>query len=369
MDTGKLLKIIEDIQTDEKGFNFQGHLQNVVNFFNEGNMDGVTQEIKILEDLMHKSSLIEYPASDYKALKEMKIDSFFGPSFLGKLDQILSSRTNEVGKKLETFKNERQDSLTFIEEIKKSLQHFEIFKPYTLEDDNYEIGLTLPDEYRDPDKFNTAFNDVKNLIVNVADATDKSKKIKINSVSNGCIEMFMGVDVSLAMVFFNVINTIVAIYELIKMSYEISGHIENYTDENKEKIEEIRNSEKTRQTEELIDKLMDDLKVKKAAKTTIRLHFLSVLEHAEKGVNLEIRTPELKEPDPPADDGNEEIKKEYEQKKQLYNLKKEIDEGNTKILVLQQNNFYGYDTKFLNKAVKQEENSSLIEDSSQEIAD
>ena len=116
---------------------------------------------------------------------------------------------------------------------------------------------------------------------------------------------------------------------------------------NKEEVEEKRGK--------IIDNFVEMMKIQDPEKqTSVRQLFKVMLKHLEKGLTAEVRTPSLIEPEKPSEE-NDENKKEFQEKQKAYELKKEIDEKNKEIFILQQNNFYGMNSQFLDMVGDEDE--------------
>lgn len=136
MDTGKLLKIIQDIQKDEQDFNLQARFQNILNFYNDNNAEALNNEKVSISSDLEKSILINYVMTDFKALEQLRVDEYFGIESNNEINRILNSQAHEVKQKLEEFLQKRQDSLNKLDAIKNSLTAVDL-KPRILGDDQY----------------------------------------------------------------------------------------------------------------------------------------------------------------------------------------------------------------------------------------
>ncbi len=358
MDTGKLLKIIEDIQKDEQAFNFQARFQNILNFYNENNPEALNNEKESMRADLERSLVSGYVMTDYKILQKLNIANFFGINSQQELNNILNSQAHEVKSKLETFINQRQDTLSKLDNIKNSLVAFGV-KPRTLEDNEYEIGFSFPEEYAELENLEDVFGDIKNFLVSLADALGESKSFKIKYVNNGSIDMFIGVGLELAQHFDTALDYTLKIYASIKVYQDLKNGYQNYAKKRKEAMEKVNREEMVERANNLVEELIKILKINEPAEaTSVRLLFKKMLKHFEKGVSAEVRTPSIPEPEEPPTDAEEDVKKNFKEKKKLYELKKGIDEKNKEIFILQQNNFFGMDTKFLNEVTNDEDRKS-----------
>jgi hypothetical protein len=72
--------------------------------------------------------------------------------------------------------------------------------------------------------------------------------------------------------------------------------------------------------------------------TRVKSLFITLSKHFENWVTAEVKTPLIDIPREYNEDDSEEIKKELEKNKRLYNNKKEIDERNRQLFLFQQEN-------------------------------
>lgn len=76
------------------------------------------------------------------------------------------------------------------------------------------------------------------------------------------------------------------------------------------------------------------------AQAKVRGLYKKVLGHIQKGVAAEVRTPVIEPPREATEDDDANTKKQLREQQKAYDTKKQIDERNREIFILQQNNFY-----------------------------
>lgn len=346
METGKLLKIIDDIQNDEKAFNFQSKFQKILNLYDQNNPDELNKEKQDITDFISRSLLNDYVMTDYKILEGLNISSFFGINSSTELEKILSSQAHEVKAKLGKFTADRQEALNKLDNIKKSLQAFNI-EAITLGDDQYEIAFSFPEEYTDLNSFEEVLDDIKKFLTSLASAIDEEKIFRIKYVNNGSIEVYINAGIKLAEYFNTALEYALKYYGAIRAYQEIKKAYQNFNKKRRESMEKLSKEELDEKTKSIIDNFVEMAKIKEPEdQNSVKVLFKKMLKHLEKGVNAEVRTPSLPAPEqPPEDDA--EAKKEYRQKSKIYQLKKEIDAKNKEIFRLQQNNFDGMSIELL----------------------
>lgn len=358
MDTGKLLKIIEDIQKDEQEFGFQSIFQNILNFYIENNRDAINTEKEKLHSNISLSLLSNYVMTDYKILEGLEMTRYFGISSQQELDRILGSQAHEVKPELEAYVSQRQEVLNKLENIKNPIIALGI-KPRILEENQYEIGFSFPEEYADIASLQDVLGDIKNFLTSLAYAFGEEKSFKITSVSNGSIQIFIQVCRELAEHFDIALERLLEIYGAIKAYLELKKGYQSFIKKRKDKMEQINEEEMEDGVRRIVDNLVKTLNIENPDKdekeVRVRELFKKMLKHFKKGVSAEVRTPSLTEPQKPSDEASDDEKKNFEENKQDFELKKVLDERNKQIFILQQNNFYGIDDKLLDVVINVQE--------------
>jgi hypothetical protein len=351
MDTGKLLKIIDDIRVEESTHSIQSSLDNIVSYYSQDTATSLanieTEKNKIYSAVM-SSRISQYAASDYDALVSIGVDKLFGPGLFQRLNDILHAQAHEITTLLQTLVSERSTALTSLSTLQKGLTDFN-FKSRALTDHNYEIGFVLPESYTELQKIENAIGDFRKFLSELAAATGEQQPLKIEYVSNGTIELFVHSSINLAEHFGAVLAYALLIYDAIKDANDVKDKIKSYAKKRKSAVEKQIADQKEEEVNKLIDEMIAALGITEhEAITRVKQLFKIFLHHLEHGVSAEVHTPELAPPPEPAADATKEEKATYSNAKKMYDQKLKIDEKNREIFILQQNNFYGMNTKFLN---------------------
>jgi hypothetical protein len=361
MDTGILLKVIEDIQDEEKSAKIQSLLQNIVSYYDASDPTSLNTTKEQIYEAVTSSRISQYALSDYQVLERLNVERLFGPGLYQNLDDALSAQSHEVKVKLQQLVTERETALASLTELNTALGKFD-FESRALDDSHYEIGFVLPASYADLAKTEKAIKDLGQLLNALSDAVDVQQPLKIKYVSNGSIEIFLDVAVELAQNFDVVIDYALKVYAAIEMFKGIKKQYKKYSVARKKKAEKLADEEKKEQVEKLVDELIQTLGIKEEAdKTAVTILFKQFLKHIEAGVGAEVHTPKTAEPEEPATEAKPAEKKAYRESLKAYEKKKEIDSRNREIFILQQNNFYGMDTKFLDDGVDEIEDEEAEE--------
>lgn len=356
MDTGKLLQIIKDTQDEEAIAQTQTLLTNILNYIAQATSTAVedinTEKQKIYVATVEQSPLSKYAVSDYDALERLKLTSLFGPGLYQRLEEHLKAPSYEVDKLLQQLISERSTAISTLSSLQTNLTHFEL-KTRELDGDNYEIGFSLPDNYLDISKTKEALGDFELVLHSLADATDDQQPLRIKYVSNGCIELYIQAGQDLANNFGTLLDYAIRIYTAVKMFQDIKKMVSNFKATRKKAVEKETDEQQKEQVEKLIDEMTKAIKIPDDKKVEFAGRFKKFLKHMEAGVGAEVRTPKIPEPVEPEETAPKAEKDSYKKSLKNYENKISIDGKNREIFILQQNNFYGLDTKFLEAPVEE----------------
>ena len=347
MDTGKILKVIDDIVLDEGDLDAQSALTNLVGYYEQDDVASITSVKSSIEESSEASRVANYTATDFKVLQQLGGEHFFGPGLYENLDNILDQQPHEVVSLVRDLIAVRSEKLASLRQLRASLSVVG-FKSRALSDDNYEIGFSLPDSYTDINTTEKTLGDISELLNAVSNGIGKQQPLHIAYVSNGSIELFIEVSKELANSFSIVLDYALKIYEVIAALSKITSSLKAISKERRGAPEKAIREEKKARTDALIDELIEKLHLAEPDDVnSVTMLFRRFLAHMEKGVNAEVRTPDLLEPVEPEATSPDAEKKEYAKEKKLFDAKITIDERNKEIFKLQQNNFNGLDLKFL----------------------
>lgn len=357
MDTGRLLKVIEDIQSDEKKFALQSKFQNVLNFYTQNNPDSLNKEKESLLTALRESRLSNYVLTDFKILDTLGVRGLFGDESYEALDAILDSQAHEVVKKLTEFTQKRQDAINRLAAAKSALQAFKL-TPRELTDGQYEIGFSLPAEYQNLNDLESTLRDINQLLSEIASAVGESADFQITYVNNGSIEIFIHASFQLAHSFDILLDYALKMYAAAGMFRGIGKSIEHFEKKRRTAMEKAAKEEQKERSDALLSKMVEELGITNVEiQSRVKNLFIKFLEHFERGVSAEVRTPSLSEPEPPKADADPAEVARVEQIKEQYKEKRVIDDRNKEIFKLQSNNFDGLNTKFLKNGPDEVEES------------
>lgn len=362
MDTGKLLQIIQDTQDEESIISTQTIIKNIVSYYSQNTaaaLESIAAEKRKLHTVLTETSPIsKYAHSDFSALTNLGVSTIFGPGLYQRLENALLAPTYEVTNLLQTIITERELAIANLASIQTGMVHFNL-KSRSLDNGNFEIGFTLPDFYADLDKTEIAIKDLRLVLESLADAINSQQPLRIKYVSNGTVEYFIHAGLELAQNFDILLDYAIRIYTAIKMYEDGKKFLDKLTTDRKKQSKKLVDEQKVDDTNKLIEDMVKELEIPEDKKAEFTGRFKGFLKHIESGVGAEVRTPKISEPKDPGEDASKEQKAAYKQSLTSFKNKKEIDERNRQIFVLQQNNFYGMDTKFLTESTNNSMDESI----------
>lgn len=355
METGRLLKIIEDIQKDEKDSAFQGQFQAVLDYYTQNNPDALNEtKAKIYADLA-KSRLADYVQSDFKILDHLNAHNFFGGDSYDTVQTILNSQAHEISKKLTDFIQKRQEALTKLNQVKTSLEAFNL-AARQLTDGEYEIGFSFPEEYQNVRELKVALDDINQLLSEIAAHSGESADFHISYVNNGSIEVYIQAGLHLAHNFDIMLDYALKIYGVIEASQKLIKGFGNFSAKRKEAMEAEIEAEKVEKSAALLEQMTVELRIETPEiSSRVTIQFRKLLKHFERGVSAEVRTPELAPPAEVASTATPEEQALARELKIQYATKKRIDQRNKEIYKLQTGDFSILDTKYLTDGIEDEE--------------
>lgn len=347
METGRLIKTIEDIKADEAKFGLQARFQNIANYLSQNNPDALNLERDVLKNDLATSLLANYVQSDFRILDQLGVRGLFGEESYQNLESILSSQAHETQKKLNNFVKEREDSLKKLEGARVALADFDL-KARELTGDQYEIGFSFPIDYQNVRELEGVLKDINALLSEIASAKEGPADFKISYVNNGSIEIYIQASLTLAQDFNVLLDHALKIYGILELLRATRSSFDRFTQERKEIMEKQVKEQEKDEIESLSGSLVTDLGISNIEiQSRIKVHFGKFLEHLEKGVSTEVRTPHMDPPPEPAEDADPTERERLKLLKDTYVVKKEIDIRNKEIFRLQQRNFDGLKTKLL----------------------
>jgi hypothetical protein len=347
MDTQKLLNILSDLDNEQEDSSIDTSLQNLASNINSGQTSEiVTNEGKVRE-FFEESKVNSYVPSNMEIIHFIGADKYFGNSAYAVVKDILNKNTYNVQKTYQELQEYLKRRKKFVETVKETRNNLETlnFEAYYPTDDNYQIGLLMPDDYtknkitsitKELNKWDKVLKTFKELVGESPEDTE------INYVSNGTLEFFIDNSPAIAAALAYSVDKIIKVYKNI---VEIRQTREKLKDLGIPQAEQkaIEKQEKEHLSKEL-DKISADL-IKEFAsrkiesgrlneiKVAVKGHVVYMAKCIDNGITIEINPPEVHEPEilsqEETDENKTEIKKakiDYDKKlKQIEIVQKSMD--------------------------------------------
>lgn len=347
MDTLKLLSILVDLDNEQEDSSIDTVLQNLASNISSGQTTEIISNEKLAEEFFQESKINFYVPSKIEIVRFIGADKYFGIGGLSVIKEILNKNTYNVQKTyqdLQDYLKQRRKFVEIIQQTRVNLEalNLEAFFPA---EDNYQIGLLMPNEYtknkissitKELNKWDKVLRTFKELVGESPDETE------INHVSNGSLEFFIDNSPSLALALAYAVEKIIKVYKNV---VEIRQTREKLKELGLPQAEQktIEKQEKEHLSKEL-DKISAEL-IKEFAskkieggrlneiKVAVKGHVIYMATCVDNGLTIEINPPEIEEPDVLNEEETElnkaEMKKakiDYDKKlKQLEVVQKSMD--------------------------------------------
>ncbi len=335
MDIKKTFRIIDVIMNLEKEVQIQAKLNNINSYIqNQQSLELIDNLIDEIKEWINKSEIHNFINSDLKILKSLWIDGFFDLEMINNLEEILKLPFYQQKDDLKTFVANRQDKLSKITSLLNSISG--LLPSDDLEcTESYQIVFSFSWEFQDYHKFLMTNKNIKLFLYEINQKNEGQKEIKISSVNNGCLEIFIEAWIELIKDIWIVLNYIALIYWTIQASIDWKEAIKNLKKKRKEKVEKEIYDNLEEEKNDIINKMINKLWIPSDSKSNVRNHFLKLMKSYEEWLSIEVKTPLLSEPEEINEEDTEEEKKEKEKLKKIYEEKKVMDDNNRKIMKIQ----------------------------------
>lgn len=302
MDTEKLLRVLNDARNDEKGLGISAKIDEVRNLLAQNNPTGfgsAHEKLTALILLAEGSAVFDFRPTESSLLETVGGAAYFGQGLVGKLREVAETRSFEQMGKLDEYRAARTAFVSKMDKLVTSLNELGV-KEYRPEE--WEVGITLPDEAADADKLVSVLTDLRKLFVVLAEASgETTAPIKITRAGNGTIELFSLQSVGVAVLFTTLLNNVGDIWEKIgklkneKEEVSKKNHFDKDTKDGVHKlIDEQIKKLRDEITNEMPDRIMKAAKVKlkddrsNEVRNQIRASLKVVLAWLQVGIELEV---------------------------------------------------------------------------------
>ena len=301
----------------------QKRFENLLSHYQSGDHDNCESQKKSISQAIENSEIGNFFHSDLNVLEELGIRGYFDMDSVKRIDSILEFHEYEIRNRLAEFVNRRVELLENVRQLAAYLKFLGVKQE---EANTYQIILSLPNQYQGLDELERFIKDAKLLLQELNSHVKESQPLKIVSVNNGSIELSIVVDLPLVEQFLVIMFCLNQIRKLLLEYSNLKVIHKRYKGGRKEQADEIALSQLNEDVEQALAEAIDVLPVKsKEARTRINQLIGMFGEHTRNGVIVEVKTPIIKEPDTPTDEGDKaSLRKSSEVLKQI-EIKKKVD--------------------------------------------
>ncbi len=337
MNVKRLLKTITEILESESQYRFQDKIGKIQTHFQQNQPDQLNLIKEEIFSSLENTPMQRYVGTDFKVLKAIEVFGYFDSALKDEINSILQSQSHEIQQKLSNFITKRDELLTKLRVLKKSLEDLNLVSD---SEEIYELAVTLPEKYKDLAELKTVVSDFDRFLFDVSQPLNiKEKAYKVSSVSDGCIEIYIQVAIELAEKAVEFLDIVLRIQGAIVLCKQLKTGYESFSKKNKAASIKIADEELEIQKKKYIETFIKSLDIKGENKNDdenrIRAMFNRMVGYFEDGVAVEVRTPYIEEPRLESEDDDKETKKELAVARKKYQAKLHIDEVNRRLYLAQ----------------------------------
>lgn len=351
MDARKILQKINLILEIEDTYNLQNSFSNIFSYYTSNDPQSLESEKERIPEVIENSEINNFVNSDLRILEGIGIRGYFDMEAIEYLEKMLEAPGYEAQNQLSEFVNERAQLLELIRQLKSSLEALEVKEDQTQE--VYQFVLSLPGKYRDLNELENFIKDIKVVLQTLNSKDPNASPPKIASVNNGSVEFFIEVAPSLAEHLTSVLDHLLKIYATKKMFEEGRKWYGGFTKKRKDEMDKIANEQLDEKKDRILNELVEKLAAKNPEeKTRLKKCILELVKHLENGVQAEIKTPEIEEPEEISNEDDTATKRQKREDQKRFEQKQAIDTLNKKLFLAQKE---GLDLRLLNPPKEDEE--------------
>lgn len=339
MEVTKLYNVILDLINEEKADILTTNLNSLVTSITSNQAVAIKETLTKIHEGTSNSVTNTYSVSNLNILKALKGETYFGDIGYKTIDDILTKNSYNISQtttELQTYINTRAEFIAIITTLKDSFKKLG-FEPHYYNDETYEIGLLLPVAVTDNkvasvtkelQQWNTIIKTFKELTgQGVEDA-------KITLVNNGSLEFFFTDTHAIALCISVIIERTCALYKKILEIREVRERLKQLGGPKQEQTDIAKFEKETIDKEielisaDIFSKYVNQ-KIEKGRLNELKIavngHIRYVAKAIDKGIVIEINTPDIDEPeilDEPDTDENkkEKAKAEKDHKEKIAKL-------------------------------------------------
>ncbi len=338
MDVRKILHKINLILRIENRHDLQRHFNEITSFYASNDPDSLKVAQETISQAIEHSEISNFVNSDLRMLGGIGIRGYFDLESIETLSKILESTGFAVPNQLGEFVATRERLVEKIRNLQALLQQLKVKEEQTKE--IYQFVLSLPGKYQDLNELENFLKDIKTLLQELNSKDQNASPPRIVSVNNGSMDIFIEVVPLLAEQLGNVIDHLLRMYAVTQIFENVKDRYGNFKKSRKEEMDKNIDEELKEQKEEMLGELLEKLPVNTdEGKTRLKKLIGELTKHLENGVQAEIKTPEIEEPEEASDEDDAETQKRKKEELERFKRKKAIDDLNKQLFLAQKKGF------------------------------
>lgn len=296
MHTEKLLSVLKDLQIDEEEKEIQSLLTQLNEAVSSNNAELIASRKTEVIDALTETRSFNFIPSEVSILKKIDGELFYGVLATHEFISYFNFDLYLLKENLEAYRVKRKEFVTRVNQLVTSLEGSN-FKPH-YQDDLYEIGIILPDKYKQLSDVSGAISKWNKFLNTLSDVIGEEKKNEISLVSQGSIEFYILATLPLAKAINLILDQIVEMHKkviFIKEEQEKLKILKNETILSELEVE--KKSIHNKFVDEVTTEVLKHIKFKDEGErnqstASLKGQMNIIFKLHQDGVTLEIKAPE-----------------------------------------------------------------------------
>ena len=307
MEVTKLYNVILDLTNEEKSFDMTTNLNALVTHISSNQGPAIQETLSKIQEATSNSVVNSYGVSNLNIVKVLEGEKYFGNLGYQTINTMLTQNSFNITQtttEIQAYIAKRTEFIATITSLKDIFKKLK-FEPHFYDDETYEIGLLLPTKVTDNrvtsvtkelQQWNTIIKTLKELTGQGVEDT------RISLVDNGSLEFFFTDSPTVALCISLIIERACALYKRILEIREVRERLKQLGGPKQEQTDIAKFEKETIDKEveqigaDLIEKFVTT-KIEKGRlnelKVAVNGHIRYVAKSIDKGILIEINTPEL----------------------------------------------------------------------------
>jgi len=319
-----LYNVILDLTNEEKADTLTTHLNSLVTSITANQAATIKETLDKIQEGTTTSATNTYSVSNLNILKELNGETYFGDQAFQAITDILTRNSFNISQtttEIQAYSTSRTEFIATITSLKDAFKKLG-FEPHYYDDETYEIGLLLPTSVTD-NRVSTVTKELQQwntIIKTLKELTGQgAEDAKISLLNNGSLEFFFTDSHTIALCISVIIERACALYKRILEIREVRERLKQLGGPKQEQTDIAKFEKETIDKE--IDQISADIfnkfvtqKIEKGRLNELKIavngHIRYVAKAIDRGIVIEINTPDIAEPEILEETETEDNKKE-----------------------------------------------------------